>query len=62
MAYGKRCGEEDGQEVFPVGGKEDERQAGREGQQEDDDGVHTGCVIQCPSNVIDCDTNNCSND
>ncbi len=59
MAYGKRCGEEDGQEVFPVGGKKDERQAGREGQQEDDDGAHIGCVIERPADVIYCDTNNC---
>lgn len=37
MAYGKRCGEEDGREIFPVGGEKDERQAGRDGQQEDDE-------------------------
>ena len=61
MAYGKRCGEEDGQEVFPVGGEKDERQAGREGQQEDDKGVYIGRVIQRPSDVVDCDANNCSN-
>ena len=36
MAYGKRCGEEDGREVLPVDGKEDERQTGREGQQEEE--------------------------
>ena len=62
MAYGKRCGEEDGQEVFPVGGKEDERQAGRDSQQEDEDGAHIGREIEHPSDVIDCDTNNCGND
>lgn len=36
MAYGKRCGEEDRREVLPVDGKEDERQAGREGQLEEE--------------------------
>ena len=59
MAYGKRRGEENCREVLAVGGKKDERQTGREGQQEDDDGVHIGCVIERPADVIDCDTNNC---
>lgn len=53
MAYGKRCGEEDGREVLPVDGKEDECQAWWDGQQEDDDGGHFGRVIQRPPNVID---------
>ncbi len=60
MAYGKRCGEEDGREVLPVGGKEDERQAGRDSQQKDDGGAHIGRAIESPSDVIDCNTNNCS--
>lgn len=60
MAHREHRGEEDRREVLPVDGKEDERQAGREGQQEDDDGVHIGCVIQHPSDVINCDANNCS--
>ena len=60
MAYGKRCGEENCREVLPVGGKEDERQAGRDSQQEDDKGVYIGRVIQHPSDVINCDANNCS--
>ena len=59
MAQRKHRSKQDGQEVFPVGGKEDERQAGREGQQEDDDGVHIGCVIERPADVIYSDTNNC---
>ena len=60
MAYGKRCGEEDYRKVLPINGKEDKRQTGREGQQEDDDGVYIGRVIQHPSDVINCDANNCS--
>ena len=59
MAYGKRCGEEDGREVLPVGGEKDECQAWWDGQQEDDDGAHIGRVIEHPSDVIDCNTNNC---
>lgn len=62
MTRGKRRGEQDGQEVLPVGGEKDESQAGRNSQQKDDGGAHIGRVIQCPSNVIDCDTNNCDND
>lgn len=60
MAYGKRRGEENCREVLAVGGKKDERQTGREGQQEDDGGAHIGRVIQRPSDVVDCDANNCS--
>lgn len=36
MTRGKRRGEQDGQEVLPVGGEKDERQTGREGQQEEE--------------------------
>ena len=60
MAHGKRCGEEDCREILAVGGEKNERQAGRDSQQEDDDGAHIGRVIEHPSDVIDCDTNNCS--
>ncbi len=60
MAHGKRCGEEDCQEVLAVGGEKDERQAGRNSQQEEDKGVYIGRVIQRPSDVVDCDANNCS--
>lgn len=62
MAHGKRCGEEDCRQILPVGGEKNERQAGRDGQQEDDDGAHIGRVIEHPSDVIDCDTNNCGDD
>lgn len=61
MAHRKHRGEEDGREVLPVDGKEDERQAGRNSQQENDNGGHFGRVIQRPPNVINCDANNCSN-
>ena len=60
MAHGKCCGEEDCREILPVGGEKNERQAGRDSQQEDDGGAHIGRVIEPPSDVIDCDTNNCS--
>ena len=59
MIHGKDRGEEDCQKVLPVDGKQEERQAGRDGQQEDDDRTHIGRVIQRPSNVIDCDAKNC---
>ena len=59
MAHGKHRSKYHCREVLPVDGKKDERQAGREVQQEDDDGTHIGRVIQRPSNVIDCDANNC---
>ena len=59
MAYGKNRSKYHCREVLPIDGEQDERQAGREGQQEDDDGTHIGRVIQRPSNVIDCDANNC---
>ena len=36
MTRGKRRGEQDGQKVLPVGGEKDERQTGREGQQEEE--------------------------
>ena len=36
MTRGKRRGEQDGQEVLPVDGEKDERQTGREGQQEEE--------------------------
>lgn len=62
MAQGKRCGEEDCRQILPFGGEEDERQTGRDCQQEDDDGAHIGRVIEHPSDVIDCDTNNCGDD
>ena len=60
MAHRKNRSKQDGREVLPFDGKEDERQAGRDGQQENDNGVYIGRVIERPSNVIDCDTNNCS--
>lgn len=60
MAHGKNRSKQDRREVLPVDGKEDERQTRREGQQEDDGGAHIGRVIQRPSDVVDCDANNCS--
>ena len=60
MAHGKSCGEEDCRKVLAVGGEKDKRQTGREGQQEDDEGVYIGRAIQHPSDVINCDANNCS--
>lgn len=60
MTHGKNSGEEGCRDVPAVGGEEDERQTGRDGQQEDDDGAHIGRVIEHPSDVIDCNTNNCS--
>ena len=60
MAHRKNHSKQSYQKVLPVGGKKDERQTGREGQQEDDDGAHIGRVIEHPSDVIDCNTNNCS--
>ena len=36
MAHREHRGEEDRREVFPVGGEKDERQAGWEGQQEEE--------------------------
>ena len=35
MAHRKNRSKQDGREVLPVGGKKDERQTGREGQQEE---------------------------
>ncbi len=61
MAHREHRGEEDRREVLPVGGEKDERQAGRDSQQEDDKVVYIGHVIQHPSDVIDSDTNNCGN-
>ena len=60
MTHGKNSGEEGCRDVPAVGGEEDERQTGRDGQQEDDDGAHIGRVIEHPSDIIDCNTNNCS--
>ena len=60
MAQRKHRSKQDGREVLPFDGKEDERQAGRDGQQENDNGVYIGRVIQRPSDVINCDANNCS--
>ena len=60
MTHSKGRGEKDGREVLPVDGKEDERQTGRYSQQKDDGGAHIGRVIQRPSDVVDCDANNCS--
>ncbi len=62
MAHRKNRSKQDRREVLPVDGKKDERQAGRDGQQEDDKGVYIGRVIQYPSDVINCDANNCGND
>ena len=60
MTHCKHRSEYHRRQVLAVGGEKNERQAGREGQQEDDDGVHIGRVIEYPSDVIDCYTNNCS--
>ena len=60
MTHRKHRGKQNRREVLAVGGEEDERQTGRDGQQEDDDGAHIGRVIEHPSDIIDCNTNNCS--
>lgn len=53
MTHRKHRGKQNRREVLAVGGEEDERQTGRDGQQEDDDGAHIGRVIEHPSDVID---------
>lgn len=60
MAHRKNRSKYHCREVLPVDGEQEERQAGWDGQQENDNGVYIGRVIQRPSDVINCNANNCS--
>lgn len=62
VAHREAGGQLHGRKIPAVGGEEDERQTGRDGQHEDDGVAHIGRVIEHPSDVIDCDTNNCGDD
>ena len=62
MAHDKHRGKQGCRNVFPVGGEQDECQAGRDGQQEDDPCVGISSIVQYPSSVINHDTNHRSDD
>ena len=62
MTHRKHRSEQHCREALSVGGEKDERQAGREGQQEDDPSVGNAGIVQYPAEVIDGNTDDCGND